>query len=148
MEAFLDAIIVDEPGQSLANIASAFLLRRDAPEDSVRRTAEHAPLLARITQEIMADDHVVAKVGSVEDDPFGRLFEQAKTSFQLNALWLDQAFRRLLEKHSLVLQHFAAWANRHYLSDDIGLLLNGIDAWLQSDYVNADFLVCRRRVMG
>ena len=67
--------------------------------------------------------------------------------FQLNALWLDQAFRRLLEKHSLVPQHFAAWANRH-LFDDIGLLLNGIDAWLQSDHVKAGFLVCQRRVMG
>jgi lysyl-tRNA synthetase class 1 len=83
MEAFLDAIIVDEPGQSLANIASAFLLRRDAPEDSVRRTAEHAPLLARITQEIMADDHVAAKVGSVEDDPFGRFPAQRPTPFGL-----------------------------------------------------------------
>ena len=42
----------------------------------------------------MAEDHVAGQVGSVEDDPFGRLLQQATMHFGLSALWLNAALHR------------------------------------------------------
>jgi Domain of unknown function (DUF4209) len=50
---------------------------------------------------------------------------------------LAQAFRRLFEKHEIVPEHFAGWANRHGLFDDMSLLVEGIRAWAKEDYVKA-----------
>ncbi len=80
---------------------------------------------------------VAAKIGSVEDDPFGRLFHEARFSFQLVRPWLAQAFRRLFEKHEIVPEHFAGWANRHELFEDMSLLIEGLYAWMREDNVKA-----------
>jgi hypothetical protein len=90
-----------------------------------------------ITQMIFADDRVAAKIGSVEDDSFGRLFHQAKFAFQFEMPWLAQAFRRLFEKHEVVPEHFAGWANRHRLFGDMSLLVEGLRAWTRNDNVKA-----------
>ncbi len=137
MEKFLDAVVVDDLGQTFVRIASEFLLKRNQLEQAVRKTLEEAPLFAHLSQTIMADDHVAAKIGSVQDDPFGRLFHQAKFSFSFSVPWLAQAFQRLFERHEVVPEHFVGWANRHKLFDDMGLLLEGVRAWFQGDHVKA-----------
>jgi hypothetical protein len=48
------------------------LLKRAQLEQRVQKTLKEAPLMAHITQMVMADDHVAAKIGSVGEDPFGR----------------------------------------------------------------------------
>jgi hypothetical protein len=85
----------------------------------------------------MADDHVAAKIGSVQEDTFGRLFHQAKVTFQFVRPWLALAFRRLFEKHKVVPEHFAGWANRHELFNDMSLLMEGMRAWERNDQVKA-----------
>ena len=129
MEKFLDLVVVDDLGTSFVRITREFLLKRTELEQQVQKTLKEAPLMAHITQMIMADDHVAAKIGSVEEDSFGRLFHQAKFAFQFVRPWLAQAFRRLSEKHEVVPEHFAGWANRHGLFDDMSLLVEGVHAW-------------------
>src|SRR5262249_33696605 len=104
-------------------------------------TLEEAPLFAHITQTIMADDHVAGIIGSVQDDPFGRLFQQAKFCFSFSALWLHHAMERSFDKHDLQPEHFAAWANRHGLYDCMGLAPDGVPAFFQGDYGEAVPLV-------
>jgi lysyl-tRNA synthetase class 1 len=137
MEKFLDLVVVDDLAESFVRITREFLLKRAQLEQQVQKTLKEAPLMAHITQMIMADDHVAAKIGSVEEDSFGRLFHQAKFAFQLVRPWLGQAFRRLSEKHGVVPEHFAGWANRHGLFDDMSLLVEGIRAWERNDQVKA-----------
>jgi hypothetical protein len=137
MEKFLDLVVVDDLGESFVRITREFMLKRGELEQRVQKTLKEAPLMAHITQMIFADNRVAAKIGSVEDDSFGRLFHEAKFSFQFVTPWLVQAFRRLFEKHEVVPEHFAGWANRHGLFDDMSLLVEGMRAWAREDYVKA-----------
>ncbi|RXG96109.1 DUF4209 domain-containing protein [Bradyrhizobium sp. C-145] len=137
MEKFLDLIVVDDLATTFVRIAREFLLSRAELEQQVRQMLKEAPLMAHIPATIMADNHVAAKIGSVEDDPFGRLMHQTNFAFQFARLWLAQAFRRLFERHEVAPEHFAGWANRHGLFDDMGLLLEGLRAWEREDHVKA-----------
>jgi lysyl-tRNA synthetase class 1 len=137
MEKFLTLVVVDDLGASFVRITREFMLKRAELEQQVQKTLKEAPLMAHFTQMIYADDHVAAKIGSVEEDSFGRLFHQAKLSFQFARPWLLQTFRRLFEKHDVVPEHFAGWANRHGLFDDMSLLIEGLQAWTREDHVKA-----------
>jgi hypothetical protein len=137
MEKFLDLVIVDDLGTTFVRITREFMLKRTELEQRVKKTLKEAPLMAHITQMIYADDRVAAQIGSVEEDAFGRLFHEAKFSFQFVRPWLVQAFRRLFEKHEIVPEHFAGWANRHGLFDDMSLLIEGLQAWAREDHVKA-----------
>lgn len=141
MDTFVSMVVVDELGDSLANMAYEFMLKRDELEKQVKEIAKAAPLYALITQEIMADDRVVAKIGSVKDDPFGRVLVQAKFTFSFLAPWLSRAYDQLFKKHQIVPECMASWANRHKLFDDMGLLIQGIHGWLQGDNVKAAHLL-------
>jgi lysyl-tRNA synthetase class 1 len=137
MKKFLDLVVVDDLVTSFVRIAREFLLNRTELEQQIQKSLKEAPLMAHITQVIVADNRVAAKIGSVGEDAFGRLFHQAKFAFQFVTPWLAQAFRRLLEKHPVVPEHFAGWANRHGLFDDMSLLLDGVRAWERNDQVKA-----------
>jgi lysyl-tRNA synthetase class 1 len=141
VERFLESVVLEDLGQTFVRLAVEFLLKRKDLEDQVQKTLEEAPLFAHITQTIMADDHVAGIIGSVQDDPFGRLFQQAKFCFSFSALWLHHAMERSFDKHDLQPEHFAAWANRHGLYDDMGLLLDGVRAYFTGDYVKAVHLL-------
>jgi len=135
VEKFLSAVIVDDLGSTFVRLAVEFLPKRKVLEEAVKKTAEEAPLMAHISQQIMSDDRVTAVIGSVDDDPFGRLFGQAKFTYSFSYIWLREAFHRLVEKHDVLPEHFVGWANRHGNFDDVGLLLQGVSAWFEGDYV-------------
>jgi lysyl-tRNA synthetase class 1 len=67
----------------------------------------------------------------------GAFFHEAKFAFQFVRPWLAQAFRHLFEKHEVVPEHFAGWANRHGLFEDMSLLVEGVRAWTREDHVKA-----------
>jgi hypothetical protein len=137
MEKFLQAVVVDDLGATFARIASEFLQSRKEVEGQINRLKEEAPLMVMLTHSIMADNHVAAKVGSVEDDPFGRLIQQATQLMSLNDIWLIQALDKAIEVHSARPEHFATWAARTRLFDDLTLLMEGITAWYDQDFVKA-----------
>jgi lysyl-tRNA synthetase, class I len=137
MEEFLKATVVDDPGVTLVRIAADFLPDRRKLEEEVQKTLEQAPLMALIPQKIMSDDHVAAQVGSVEDDPFGRLVRQTTMHFGLSAIWLNAALHRAIERHNLTIEHFASWANRHRLYEDLTFVIEGVRAWIEGDDIKA-----------
>jgi lysyl-tRNA synthetase class 1 len=98
---------------------------------------EQAPLAARIGQTVMAKNHIAAKVGSVEDDPFGRLVRQASQAASLSDVWLVNVLNRAIEMHGVTPGHFASWAARTGLFDDLTLLNEGVSAWFVQDYIKA-----------
>ncbi|RWK68272.1 DUF4209 domain-containing protein [Mesorhizobium sp.] len=137
VEKFVAAVVVDDLGATFAKFATEFLPARRDLEKQVKATLKHAPLMAHIKQTILADDHVAAVIGSVGEDKLGRLLQQMKFSFGFSALWLLETFNRMLEKHDVLPEHIASWANRHCLFDDLSLLLDGVRAWLAGDLVKA-----------
>jgi lysyl-tRNA synthetase class 1 len=94
-------------------------------------------LMATISQTLMSEKRVAATVGSVDDDPLGRLIQQSAQAISFNDVWLMNALDRAIEAHSLTPQHFVAWVARTRLFNDLTLLLEGITAWFQNDFVKA-----------
>lgn len=142
IEKFLNLIVDDDDlATTFVRIAREFLLNRAQLEEQVKQTLKEAPLMAHIPATIMAGNHVAAKIGSVQDDPFGRLMHQTNFAFQFARPWLAQAFRRLSEKHEVVPEHFAGWANRHGLFEDMSLLVEGVRAWTRDDHVKAAHVI-------
>jgi len=135
IEKFLSEIIVDDLGSTFVKLAVEFLPKRKVLEETVRKTAAEAPLMAHLSQMIMSDDRVTAIIGSVDEDPLGRVIQQAAFTYSISYIWLREAFRRLIEKHDVLPEHFVGWANRHGIFDDLGLLLQGVRAWYEGDYV-------------
>jgi hypothetical protein len=137
MEKFLAMVVVEDIGSTFVRIASKFVHARKKLEAEVENLMENSPLLAMITQTVMAEKHVAAKVGSVEDDPFGRLIQQATQSISFNDIWLMAALDRAIEVHGLTPHHFVGWAARTGLFDDLHLLMEGVRAWFAGDFVKA-----------
>lgn len=135
MEKFLAIVVVEDIGSTFVRIASEFVHSRKRLEAEVEKLMENSPLLAMITQTVMAEKHVAAKVGSVEDDPFGRLIQQATQSVSFNDIWLMAALDRAIEVHGLTPHHFVGWAARTGLFDDLTLLMEGVRAWFAGDFV-------------
>ena len=135
IDKFTSEVIVDDLGSTFLKLALAFLPKRKALEDAVQKMAEEAPLMAHLSQKVMSDDRVTAVIGSVDDDLFGRLFEEAKFTYNSSYIWMLAAFNRLFERHDILPEHFVGWANRSGIFDDMGLLLEGVRAWFQGDYV-------------
>jgi lysyl-tRNA synthetase, class I len=93
--------------------------------------------MAHMPFTILSDDRVTSQVGSVGEDPFGRLIHQTKFHLQTSTNWLGWAMDGAIEKHKLTAGHFLAWINRGDLYDDISLLQDGVTAWQDGDLVKA-----------
>lgn len=136
-EKFLASIVVEGGPETLVRIAVEFLLRRAQLEAEIQEQKENTPLLAMLNQTIMGEDHVVATVGSVEDDPYGRVLRHALWQVNFSTTWLSWAVRHAIEVHTLTAAHFAVWANRGGLFGDGQLLKQGVEAWLAGDHTKA-----------
>lgn len=134
---FVAAVVDDDPGSTLALIANSFVASKASLETQMQETAKVAPLQAMMPKKLMQDDHVAATIGSIKDDPIGRLIDQATLHFSIEAPWLMYALESALDRHELTADHFAGWANRLGLFDDTTFLKEGFAAWLGEDYVKA-----------
>src|SRR5690606_18738382 len=112
VDELLDAVITDELGTTFARIALAFLPSCAEVEQEVAKELEETPFQAFVTQEIMADHHIAAKIGSVLDDPLGRLIHRAAQGMQLTERLLTMALERAIEAHNATPGHFVGWAAR------------------------------------
>jgi hypothetical protein len=148
MEKFLESIIVDDLWSTFTRIGAQFLPKRRELEEQVRKTVVAAPLLAHMPITITADDHIAAKLGSVEDDPFGWLLHQTKMNFGFEGIWLHVALERAISAHDATPEHFAAWANRAALFEDMSFLIEGIRAWYEGDFVKATHVLVPQMELG
>lgn len=137
MDKFLEWVVVDNMATTFARIASEFLQRHRELEKQIREMAQHAPLLATMTHSIMADNHVAAHIGSVEDDPLGRMIQQAAQGMDFADIWLVRALNRAIAVHSITPHHFATWAARTELFNDLTFLIEGVTAWYEQDFIKS-----------
>jgi hypothetical protein len=110
MGQFLRSVVVEDLGGSLVRIASKFVQRRSALEKQVDELLEKAPLMAMITQTVMAHDQVAAKIGSVMDDPIRRLIQKTAQGISLSDVWPITA---LQGRHSPCAGHHRCAGARH-----------------------------------
>jgi lysyl-tRNA synthetase class 1 len=110
-------------------------------EQSLEEVTREAPLAAFIPSTIVDGSRVVAEIGSVDDDPIGRLIQHTKQHLAFSTSWLSSALDRAKERHTLVAADFTAWVNRCGLFGDARLLSDGIAAWIAEDHVKAAHLL-------
>jgi lysyl-tRNA synthetase class 1 len=137
IDTFCASIVVDDLGSTFFRLAVAFIPKRNELEEHVKQMLKDTPFVALMPQQIMADDHVAANIGSVEDDPLGRVLQQATMGFGLSQIWLHEAINKLFETHDLIPDHFATWANRSGIFEDITFVREGIQAWFAGDLSKA-----------
>ena len=136
-ETFLAAILAEEPSQTFMNLAVQMTMKRGQIETQIEELAKAAPLMAMISQSLISDDRVVATVGSVADDLFGRVIRQACFMIDFSTPWLHIAITRAIEKHSITATEFGVFINRGGLFGDGALLAEGLEAWFARDFVKA-----------
>ena len=141
MDKFCAAVVDDDLVSTFVRLANEFLPNSQQLESEVRNMAETAPLLAHISQTIMADDHVAGSVGSVGDDHNGRIMQQAALQLRSSDVWLEQALKRLFATHEIAPEHFVGWANRHGIFRDVSFVLDGVRAWYSGDLFKALFVL-------
>jgi hypothetical protein len=134
MDAFTESLLAEDVATTFARICASFLDRRQDVEKQIETLAKDAPLMARISQSIIQGSHIAAKIGSLEDDPFGRLIQGAARSASLSDVWLVNALYRAIEAQDINPGHFAAWAARGGMYDDLTLLVEGAAAYFSEDY--------------
>jgi len=135
MENFLQSVMTPNLSGTFTRIAAEFLQSRSELEKLVAKSLQQAPLMATISQSIIADNHVAARIGSVLDDPLGRLIRQSADVTGLSDSWLIEALDRAIEVHGVTPAHFATWAARSGLFENLTLLKEGITAWYDKDFV-------------
>jgi lysyl-tRNA synthetase class 1 len=148
MERFLASIIAEDVGRTFARIASNFLQRRAGTEKFLADMTRAAPLTSMLSQQIVAEDHVVGVIGSIDADPSGRLVRQASDLYRMNGMFLHFALERAIEAHSILPEHWVAFANRQGLFNDVTLLLEGVHAWYARDFVKAVHVIVPQIEVG
>jgi lysyl-tRNA synthetase class 1 len=137
VEKFLAQIVVDSPAETFRRIAGEFLLSRKSVEDELRESASSSPLQAMIGRTKLRGDRVVASIGSIDDDPIGRLIDGASDSLGFSTVFLSWAIDAAIKRHSLIATDFVDFVNSTKLFGDGRLLSEGISAWLRNDYIMA-----------
>ncbi|MFO1152549.1 MAG: DUF4209 domain-containing protein [Rhodospirillales bacterium] len=137
IQGFVDSIVVADLGSTFAKIAWYLLPNQSEIEEQIRIGSEEAPIQAIMPIHLIADDHVAGVIGSVENDPYGRLLHETRINFWLSGIWLQVALKRTIEAHDAIPEHFVGWANRLSLFDDLTFLIEGTKAFYAGDLVKA-----------
>jgi lysyl-tRNA synthetase class 1 len=141
IEEFLSRVIKPTAEQTFASIGATFLLKRAALEELVAQEKRVAPLSSLVTQSISDGDHVVATVGSVDEDPNGRLLRQALFKISVHTPFLGWAMDRAIETHGLTAVDIVRHVNKVGLFGDGGLVFDGLEAFFAGDFVKASHIL-------
>ncbi|WP_421477631.1 DUF4209 domain-containing protein [Agrobacterium tumefaciens] len=126
--------------QNLFNIAAQFITPKQELREQAAEAAKVSPLMSTITMEVVAEDHVAARVGGAEDEE-GSLYRHADFARQWNRIFLCKALEAAVERHRLSAEEIAAFTARSNLFTDFPLAVAGIRAWMDGDYVKCLFVL-------
>jgi len=137
LEKFLKAVVCDTKEETFQRIAGEFLIIRSTMQDSLAETAKSSPLSSMMPRTKLSGDRIVAQIGSIDEDPVGRLIEHSNLHINLSTAWLGWALDRAKEQHKISVDDIVEWANRTELFGDGSLLHDGVTAWFAEDHVKA-----------
>lgn len=141
VDEILEALIDKESWQqTLYNIAAQFIVAKSELQYQADKGAEQSPLMAAFTTSVIAHDHVAAQVGG-DDDREGPLYRYADFSRQGNRLFLWKTLDVAVERHALSAEEIAAFIQRSSLFSDFPLIVAGVKAWMDGDYVKCMFVL-------
>jgi lysyl-tRNA synthetase class 1 len=137
----IDALIDKENWQqTLFNIAAQFIVAKTELQRQAEEGAKQSPLMSAFTTSVIAYDHVAAQLGG-DDDEEGPLYRYADFSRQANRLFLSKSLDTAVDRHALSPEEVAAFMQRSSLFSDFPLIIAGVKAWIEGDYVKCMFVL-------
>lgn len=139
MERFLEEVTEGDLESTLKRIAINFCPRLDEIRKQLAEMPVDARLLSMIPHAKMNENHVVARAGSIENDPEGRLVFQVADNLKFSAGLLQMAIDRTREKYDFSAKTILPFLFKSPLfSTDRGPLLgHAITAYMAGDHVTA-----------
>ncbi|HEX4067813.1 MAG TPA: DUF4209 domain-containing protein [Acidobacteriaceae bacterium] len=140
LDMFLDSITADDLDRSLHRIAAYFIPKVANARDLLERMRHDTPLLSFIPiTRFDADGRPVGRIGSVDDDPDGRLHQQLGQSIGIQGPFLAFAIDRLREKYAPTVDDLLEFLRRSPLfsASRDALLREGLDAYWAGDSIKA-----------
>jgi lysyl-tRNA synthetase class 1 len=141
IEKLVDRLIGDDGlSAALGRIANYFIPKADDARKLLEKLRTDAPLMSIIPISVIASDgHTEAKIGSLDDDPDGRLHKQLAETIGFYQPFLAYALTKLREKYGVTADSVLDFLCQSPLFADRrgGLLQDGLTAYEQEDFVKA-----------
>lgn len=125
---------------SLLNVAHAFIPKVDQARKFLEQMRTQAPLLSMLSVGIVeSDGHTSAKIGSLDEDPDGRLHRQLGQTIGFYQPFLALTLERLREKYQPSIDDVVKFLHESplFADADKGLLREGLEAYEKEDFVKA-----------
>jgi hypothetical protein len=125
---------------SLKKIAHYFTPSVASAEQIVQQIRTVAPLTSLIGVQIVDQaGRITARIGSVDEDAEGRLYQQLATSIGFHDFFLRYVIQKLNERFSPVTDDFlkAIFASPVFLETQRPFLEDGLKAYLEGDFLKA-----------
>lgn len=138
VQAWADKVAGNNLEEGLRGFAAAGLIGRNSTERAVLDIAAKSPLIARIPISITGPEGFTkATIGSIDDDLDGRTVHHAAQLMSQRPPFLNAAWERLREKHSVDLERLIEWISQcpFFPPSRLRFLREGMQAWFAGDMV-------------
>ena len=125
---------------SLLNVAHAFTPKVDQARQFLEQMRTQAPLLSMLSVGVVeGDGHTSAKIGSLDEDPDGRLHRQLGQTIGFYQPFLAVTLERLREKYQPSIDDISKFLHESplFADADKGLLREGLEAYAKEDFLKA-----------
>jgi len=134
----------DDLNAALGRIATYFVPKANDARKLLERIRVDAPLMSIIPISIIAGDgHTTARVGSLDEDPDGRLHKQLAETVGFYQPFLARTLARLKEKYAPTTENVLDFLCQSPLFEQTrnGLLRDGLLAYEREDFVKAIYVL-------
>ncbi|NQU26046.1 MAG: DUF4209 domain-containing protein [Candidatus Nealsonbacteria bacterium] len=139
IERVLDDLTAGDLESTLSRISINFCPRINELQEQLDDLKKNAKLLSMVSQSTLDNQQVTARVGSVDDDPEGRLMLQMGQNLQFMAGILAHAIDRMRSKYDFSAESMRLFLSQSILFDEARMPLfeHGINAYLADDQITA-----------
>ncbi len=156
MEAFLEEMTAGDLEATLTRIAVNFCPQLEEIRKQLNDTQKQAKLLSMIPLEKLGENQVIARAGSIEADPEGRLMFHMADNLKWSAVFLGTALDRTRERYEFSSRTVLPILFQCPLFDPTRTLLleQAIDAYVANDHVKTIHVLapqiehCLRRLLA
>lgn len=137
MTKLVDEFTKKDLTSALRAIPDNFIPRIDHITSSLEQQRKEHPLQALISVNTIAEDQIVAKTGSFDDDPHGRVRLELSQRISISTLFLSTVLEKIKAHYSPTAAQLTDYLYRSPLFDEDRrtLIFEGLEAYLNGDHV-------------
>jgi len=156
MDAFLEEITAGGLEETMTRIAVSLFPKLDEITEQLKTTQQQAKLLSMIPAAKLGENQVIARAGSIEADPEGRMMFQMADNLKYTAIFLGKALDHTRERYEFTSSTVLPLLFHSPLFDPARTMLmeQAIDAYIAGDHVKTIHVLvpqiehCLRRLLA